>query len=630
MLTDYFLKYHADDVMTILEAPDDSMHYPIYVNFVTLFGAEPEAANNILRKPRLYLPLCDASAVKCQKLLAQSHHKIKQRIHTRITSTPHRANHENIGEFVTTTGIAVRISQPSVLKLVKRWYCKKCEHITAVNLSWELQTFKEPKQCEKCFAKSLRVENNVDADDCVDYQEVKIQEKVQTDSSSSYNEGMQVILMSDLVDQCAPGNDVEVSGVVIERWTQIAEGKRPEATTVMLANSLSILRKVLDSNYSEIEITEIFRNYWERYEGKPLEGRNNILASICPQLFGMYFVKLALAVVLAAGVSKLNQTGVRVRGEPHLLMIGDPGTGKSQILRTAARLAVRSVLTTGVGTTAAGLTAAAVKDTDGWHLEGGALVLADGGVCCVDEFTTMNSNDRASLHEAMEQQTISIAKAGLVSTLNSRCSVIAAINPVGGKFVEGVEMKTKLGNPLLSRFDLILQLRDNKNLEWDRMTAEHLLRAACDDPDDQDTRTVKKPMELLKSDNLWDEESLREYFAYIHTLEPTLTEEADVILRATFLHHRKNPNRREERTTVRLLESLIRLAEGHARLMYKKEVDIMDAIVAAQLVGTIPTYNDAGCPFPKDPMAVFNQETTELLELLGLEHLLGSSSDNQQ
>lgn len=119
-----------------------------------------------------------------------------------------------------------------------------------------------------------------------------------------------------------------------------------------------------------------------------------------------------------------------------------------------------------------------LQDSEGWHLEAGALVLADGGVCCVDEFTTMSSEDRTSVHEAMEQQTISIAKAGLVSTLNSRCSVIAAINPVGGQFTDDEEWETNLGDPLLSRFDLILLLKDNRNAGWDRLTSDHILKAA--------------------------------------------------------------------------------------------------------------------------------------------------------
>lgn len=121
-----------------------------------------------------------------------------------------------------------------------------------------------------------------------------------------------------------------------------------------------------------------------------------------------------------------------------------------------------------------------LQDSDGWHLEAGALVLADGGVCCVDEFTTMSSHDRTSMHEAMEQQTISIAKAGMLTTLNSRCSVIAAINPDGGCFT-GEEWKSCLGNPLLSRFDLILLLKDTRNPEWDKMTSSHILKAACED-----------------------------------------------------------------------------------------------------------------------------------------------------
>ena len=125
------------------------------------------------------------------------------------------------------------------------------------------------------------------------------------------------------------------------------------------------------------------------------------------------------------------------------------------------------------------------QDSDGWHLEAGALVLADGGVCCIDEFTTMSQHDLASVHEAMEQQTISIAKAGIMTTLNSRCTVIAAINPVGGRFEDGKDIETKLGKPLLSRFDLIFYLRDSRNEAWDRIMASHILKAAYETTEDK-------------------------------------------------------------------------------------------------------------------------------------------------
>ncbi|KAK0171671.1 hypothetical protein PV328_005094 [Microctonus aethiopoides] len=625
MLTDYFLTYHRGDLTIILDSPDETLHYSIYINFVSLFEADPESANKILLHPRKYLRLCDESAIKAQELLIVENEEqtIKKKIHTRITAVPVTISQGEIGELVSVTGITVRISQPTCLQLVKKYSCNKCEYITVVEYDWERQKFRDVKNCESCQAKSLSLLSTIDAEDGDndqhDYQEVKIQERFKTETSSVYSVGIQVVLLDDLIDKCTPGDDVEISGFVIRRWLPLVEGARAEASSIMIANSVSVLRKVLDSNYSEIEIKQIFENYWNQYTDNPLIGRDRILSSICPRLYGMYTVKLALGVVLSGGVPKVNQTGVRVRGEPHLLMIGDPGTGKSQILRTIAKLAPRSVVTTGIGTTAAGLTAAAVKDTDGWHLEAGALVLADGGVCCVDEFTTMNTNDRASLHEAMEQQTISIAKAGLVSSLNSRCSVVAATNPIGGKFIPGEEMKTRLGNPLLSRFDLILHLKDNKNDEWDQMTTSHILNSACEDNDQMTKIRVKKPMELLKSEGMWTTESLREYFAHIHSIKPSLSKEAEKILSAVFLYHRHNPNRREERTTVRLLDSLIRLAEGHARLMYKTQVDVMDAIVAAQLVGTVPTQNDIGCPFPEDPQAAYDQEARAVLNLLHLD-----------
>ena len=304
-----------------------------------------------------------------------------------------------------------------------------------------------------------------------------------------------VVLQDDLVDAVKCGDELLMSVVIRRRWLKASRDRRCEIELVAHCNSLTILsvddkegnagdRKTNevedDQEYKEMEA--FFEKFWQSPSAKkyPLRARDIILKSCCPRVFGMAGAKLAMMLALVGGVAREDiKTKTKVRGEVHLLYVGDPGIGKSQLLKTACRLAKRSVFTTGCGSTAAGLTCAAVKDlTSGeWGLEAGALVLADKGTCCVDEFDGIREHERATIHEAMEQQTLSVAKAGIIATLNSRTSVIAATNPKRGTFDdrESLAVNTGLAPPLLSRFDVVLVLRDARDPEWDERVASHIL-----------------------------------------------------------------------------------------------------------------------------------------------------------
>jgi DNA replication licensing factor MCM2 len=295
------------------------------------------------------------------------------------------------------------------------------------------------------------------------YQKMTIQETPGTVPPGRVPRQKEVYVLNDMVDSARPGDEVEITGIYINRFDYLGNVKHgfPVFNTIIEAN---FIRRYTDEDV--VELTEEDKQYIRGLSREPNIGRK-IVNSIAPSIYGHQYVKKGLALAMFGGEAKDINGKHRIRGDINMLLLGDPGTAKSQFLKYVEQVFHRCVYTTGKGASAVGLTAGVHKDpvTKEWTLEGGALVLADKGLCLIDEFDKMNDQDRTSIHEAMEQQSISISKAGIVTSLQARCSVIAAANPIRGtynsalNFVDNVD----LTDPILSRFDILTVIKDEVN-----------------------------------------------------------------------------------------------------------------------------------------------------------------------
>ncbi|KHJ47956.1 MCM2/3/5 family protein [Trichuris suis] len=525
-----------------------------------------------------------------------------------------------LGCLITLKGVIAKVSQVRLIQYSRHFVCKRCQFKFVSEASFDrCYCFTLPAICPsgtgcRCTqfeditpsgAPSLR--------SCRRYQEAKLQD-ISGLSSCTLTESIWVVLEESLVESCNLGEQVLVTGVLRRRCHAAKRFQEPLFDIVLRATHVlpsANLRHALPSSDS----VAAFEEFWTAWAQKPLSGRNVIVSSFCPTMFQMFLAKLAALLVIIGGVSRTSESGTLLRGDCHLLMVGDPGTGKSQILKFAAGIAPRSIYTTGIGTSNAGLTCHAVKEQGEWQLEAGALPLACGGICCIDEFNTMKEVDKEAIREAMEQQTVSVAKAGLVTKLNCRCSVMAACNfqeNVGRTF----HHDSTLSTPLLSRFDLVLYFKQANTDKWIRNVCKHLLRSQLRNA----SRKRQCDDQGGSHEDLWSVAMLKDYVRLVRTLQPSITPDAERVLSQYFLKQRAKSRREEGLTTVRMMDSLVRLSQAHARLMFREEVTILDALVATSLV-ELTMQGDAFLETPDVVQSVFPENAEEDYARFGLSML---------
>ncbi len=574
------------------------------VSFLHLSEASPQLAIYLADAPSDLFELLNQVATKYTFSLFTSYSQIHSDIFVRIANLPisdslRDLRQVHLNRLIKVSGVCTRRTSVQPELLLAKYDCLRCGYVCG---PFRIEGRKEagPSQCPHCQnTKGFKI--NSQQTIYKNYQRVTLQEPPSSVPAGRVPRSKDVILENDMIDSCRPGELVEVTGVYVH-VDDFAVSERtgfPVYKTVIHANH--VLKK---EDLTAVEaLSEKDKRDILALSKDPKIGEK-IVRSIAPSIYGMQHAKRSIAMALFGGVPK-NVNGHRIRSDINVLLLGDPGVAKSQLLKYAEKTAPRAVYSTGKGASAVGLTAAVRKDpmTKEWTLEGGALVLADKGICLIDEFDKMNEGDRTSIHEAMEQQSISVSKAGIITSLQARCSVIAAANPIGGRYDSSCTLaeNVELTDPILQRFDCLVVLQDVVDPVADELlakfvTGSHMRSTPTNEladigrGDGEATRMQTEEMTDNEKELINDRDEvsipqhlLRKYIQYARTaVHPQLKGfDQDKVASLYADLRRESANNGGLPIAVRHIESVMRMAEAHARMHLREFVreDDVDAAI---------------------------------------------------